>query len=149
MVRERAYKQGIKLSLETSPECDTLVEADERKIKQVLFNLLSNAIKFTPPRKAVVISSKLKQGSSEGDPGLWAEIQVRDEGIGIKAEDLPRLFKPFTQLESAYTKRYEGTGLGLALTRRLVDLHGGHIRVESEEDRGSLFTVEIPVREAS
>ncbi len=70
-------------------------------------------------------------------------LVVADEGIGIRPEDLPRLFKPFTQLESAYTKRFEGTGLGLALTHKLVELQGGEIRVESDVDAGSRFTVEI------
>jgi len=149
MVRERAFKQGIKLSLETPDESFALIEADERKIKQVLFNLLSNAVKFTPPRKSVVISGRLREGSPDGEPGLWAELTVQDQGIGISPEDLPKLFKPFTQLESAYTKRFEGTGLGLALTHRLVELQGGHIAVESQVDQGSRFTVEIPVKRVS
>jgi signal transduction histidine kinase len=103
-------------------------------------------VKFTPARKSVVISSRLLDRSESGEPGCWAELAVQDQGIGISPEDLPRLFKPFTQLESAYTKRYEGTGLGLALTHRLVELQGGWIRVESEVDRGSRFTVAIPVK---
>jgi signal transduction histidine kinase len=74
---------------------------------------------------------------------------VRDEGIGIRAEDLDKLFQPFTQLESAYTKRYEGTGLGLALTQRLVELQGGRIWVESTFGEGSCFAVEIPVAVAA
>jgi signal transduction histidine kinase/ligand-binding sensor domain-containing protein len=146
MVRERAFKQGIKLSMETPDEAFAVVEGDERKIKQVLFNLLSNAVKFTPPKKSVVISGQLRGGLWDGREASWAELAVQDEGIGISPEDLPRLFKPFTQLESAYTKRYEGTGLGLALTQRLVDLQGGRIRVESEVAQGSRFTVEIPVK---
>ena len=81
-----------------------------------------------------------------GDGPTRLVLHVTDEGIGIRSEDVSRLFKPFTQLESAYTKRYEGTGLGLALTRRLVELQGGEIRVESTYGEGSRFTVEIPVR---
>ena len=145
MVRERAYKQGIGLDMSPGAGSDLVVEADERKIKQVLFNLLSNAVKFTPKGKSVRISSWLTRPHPRGDGKPRLVLCVEDEGIGIQAEDLPRLFKPFTQLESAYTKRFEGTGLGLALTRKLVELHGGQIRVESEVGVGSKFTVEFPV----
>ena len=75
------------------------------------------------------------------------EISMRDTGIGIKQEDLPKLFKEFSQLSSAYDKKYEGTGLGLALTKKLVELHGGRIWVESEFGKGSLFAFVIPVRQ--
>ncbi|MCM2358375.1 MAG: ATP-binding protein, partial [Geobacteraceae bacterium] len=76
--------------------------------------------------------------------GDFVEISVEDTGIGIKPEELPKLFRPFSQLDSPYTKAHEGTGLGLALTRRLVELHGGAIRVDSEFGRGSRFTFTIP-----
>ncbi len=144
MVRERAFKHGVSLSLEAGPGTDTVVEADERKIKQVLFNLLSNAIKFTPAGRAVTLGASLAPTGNGTTATL--SLFVADQGIGIQEEDLPRLFRPFTQLESAYTKRYEGTGLGLALTRRLVELQGGEIRVESTYGSGSRFTVEVPVR---
>jgi signal transduction histidine kinase len=122
-----------------------VVEGDERKIKQVLFNLLSNAVKFTPRGKSVRIASWLTKPHPRGDGKPRLVLCVEDEGIGIQTEDLPLLFRPFTQLESAYTKRFEGTGLGLALTQKLVNLHGGQIRVESEVDVGSKFTAEFPV----
>jgi signal transduction histidine kinase/ligand-binding sensor domain-containing protein len=143
MVRERAFKHGVSLNLEAGPGTDGIVEADERKIKQVLFNLLSNAVKFTPAGKSVTIGATLTEVAGDGRRRL--AVFVEDQGIGIRPEDVSRLFKPFTQLESAYTKRYEGTGLGLALTRRLVELQGGEIRVESTYGEGSRFTVEIPV----
>jgi len=146
LVRERAFKQGVQVTLDAGPGCETAVEGDERKIKQILFNLLSNAVKFTPRGKAVRLRGRLRQEQEEGRPETWLELVVEDEGIGIREEDLPRLFKPFTQLESAYTKRHEGTGLGLALTRKLVELQGGRIGVESEPDRGSRFSVILPVR---
>jgi signal transduction histidine kinase len=82
------------------------------------------------------------------DARPFIEIRVQDTGIGIAAEDLPKLFQPFTQLEAVYSKDHQGTGLGLALTKRLVELHGGQIRAESEgEDQGSTFTVRLPISE--
>jgi signal transduction histidine kinase/ligand-binding sensor domain-containing protein len=145
MVRERAFKQGIRLEYRMGCPAGEAVTADERKLKQVLFNLLSNAVKFTPPGKSVTLFAALRETSSWGDGGRWLELAVEDTGIGIHPDDLPKLFQPFTQLESAYTKRFEGTGLGLALTRKLVELQGGRIRVESTPGEGSRFTVEVPV----
>ncbi len=145
MVRERAHKAGVTLNMDPGTGSDAVVEADERKVKQILFNLLSNAVKFTPKGKTVTIGCGLSKPHPRGDSRPRLALWVADEGIGIRKDDLPRLFKPFTQLESAYTKRYEGTGLGLALTHKLVELHGGQIRVESEVDEGSRFTVDIPV----
>lgn len=146
MVRERAYKQGIHLVVETGQGAEGIVEGDERKIKQVLFNLLGNAIKFTPRGKSVTLSGRMAIDDEEGRAGAWLLLAVEDTGIGIRQEDLPRLFKPFIQLESAYTKQYEGTGLGLALCRKLVELQGGCIEVKSEFGKGSRFMVAIPVR---
>ena len=145
MVRERAHKQGISLDLSPGAGSDWVVEADERKIKQILFNLLSNAVKFTPKGKSVRIGASVTAPHPRGDGKPRLVLWVEDQGIGISKDDLPRLFKPFVQLESAYTKRFEGTGLGLALTHKLVELHGGQIRVESQVDVGSTFSVEIPV----
>ncbi len=130
------------------------LRADPIRFKQILLNLLSNAVKFTP--EAGVVTVRVRQVAGElpasvsttgPDPanGGWLELTVSDTGIGIRAEDLPRLFGLFVQLEAAATKRYEGTGLGLALTKRLVELHGGRIWAESEgEGRGSTFTVLLP-----
>ena len=81
--------------------------------------------------------------------GDFIEIAVADSGIGIKVKDIPKLFKPFTQLESVYTREYEGTGLGLALTMRLVELHGGAIRVESEIGKGSRFSFTLPFKQVT
>lgn len=145
MVRERANKQGIKLDMALGAGSDLVAVADERKLKQILFNLLSNAVKFTPKGKSVCIGAWLTVPPPPSERRPILHLSVKDQGIGISPEDLPRLFKPFTQLDSAYTKRFEGTGLGLALTRKLVEIHGGQIRVESEVDLGSTFTVEIPV----
>ncbi len=130
-------KKGIQLCVEISPELNPIT-LDEQKIKQVLYNLLSNAIKFTNSGGRIDITAiPLEQGRFK--------MAVRDTGIGIKAEDLQRLFKEFEQIDSSITRKYEGTGLGLALTRRLVELFEGTISVESEPGHGSVFTVTLPL----
>jgi signal transduction histidine kinase len=120
---------------------DVHIEADQRKLKQILFNLLSNAVKFTPTGGTVKVSAVKDQN--------YVEITVADSGIGIKEEDIQKLFHPFTQLESVYTKEYEGTGLGLALNRQLVELHGGRVWVSSEFGKGSRFSFTIPMSQAN
>ncbi len=137
MFKEKTMKHGIKMSIGISPDADIEIEADERKLKQIMFNLLSNAVKFTPDEGSVTVKAR-----RDGD---FIEISVADTGIGIKIEDMEKLFKPFSQIESAYTKTYEGTGLGLALTKRLVELHGGRIWCESEFGKGSKFSFVIPI----
>lgn len=139
LLREKAMKHHIKMDLTIFPEADIEVEADKRKLKQILFNLLSNGVKFTPEGGSVEVIAK--RASDD-----LLEISVKDTGIGIKSEDIPKLFQEFTQLESPYTKKYEGSGLGLALTKRLVELHGGKIWVESEYGKGSCFTFTLPVK---
>jgi len=138
MLKERALKNDIRLSVEIGPGMEEAIRADERKVKQILFNLLSNAVKFTPEGGSVTLAA-----SKEEDA---VRICVADTGIGIKPEDMAKLFTEFTQLESTYTKKYEGTGLGLALTKKLVELHGGRIWVESEEGKGSRFFFTLPCR---
>jgi len=160
MFREKAMKHGLKMELDIEPDSDIEMEADERKFKQIMFNLLSNAVKFTPDGGSVRVSARkgvrdLGSGVSKEGPipnsqqptpdGDFIEISVTDTGIGIKTEDMPKLFKEFTQLESIYTKSVEGTGLGLALSKKLVELHGGSIWVESEFGKGSTFSFVIPV----
>ena len=141
MLWEKALKSGVELHLGLAPQADVCIVADQRKLKQIIFNLLSNAVKFTPAGGTVNVSA-LRDGD-------FIEITVADTGTGIKAEDIPKLFQTFTQLESAYTKEYEGTGLGLALTRQLVELHGGRIWVESEFGTGSRFSFTIPLTAAA
>jgi len=116
-----------------------LLTADPVRFKQILYNLLSNAVKFTPAGGQVTLAAHPAEDA-------FVEIAVTDTGIGIKAEDLPRLFQEFVQLEAAATKRHEGTGLGLALTKRLVELHGGKIWAESKgEGKGTTFRVRVPL----
>jgi signal transduction histidine kinase len=154
MLREKALKHSLEMSLEVAADADLEVEADERKLKQIMFNLLSNAVKFTPDGGAVRVVARLANDAGaihELPPrgnGAFVEVSVTDTGIGIKQEDIPRLFQEFTQLESTYTKGYEGTGLGLALTKRLVELHRGRIWVESEVGRGSRFAFLLPTEQA-
>ena len=112
---------------------------DPGKFRQILYNLLSNAIKFTPAKGSVDLLLR----PVEGDSSRF-EVRVRDTGIGIKADDFKRLFGEFQQLDSGANRRYQGTGLGLALTRKLAALHGGSIRVESVFGQGSTFTVVLP-----
>jgi signal transduction histidine kinase len=142
MHREKALRHGISLDLQMEPVTDMVIEADERKLKQILFNLLSNAVKFTPDGGSVRVMAREITGAQE------IEISIEDTGIGIKLEDIPKLFKEFSQLDSVYDKGYEGTGLGLALTKKLVELHGGRIQVSSEFGKGSRLAFVIPVRQA-
>ena len=112
---------------------------DSRKVKQVLFNLLSNAIKFTPSSGSI--------GVKVYQDGRYVVLAVRDTGIGIAAQDMPKLFQEFSQVDSSLSRQHEGTGLGLALSKRLVELHGGKIWVESEQGRGSCFAFSLPLGE--
>jgi signal transduction histidine kinase len=150
-------------TIETAIAPDLLpLEADPVRFKQILFNLLSNAVKFTPDGGTVrVTAHRVKWSISQcvdspapidrwtdrpiDSDGDWLQIAVSDTGIGIKAEDMWRLFQEFVQLEATATKRHEGTGLGLALTKRLVEMHGGRIRAESEgQGKGSTFRILLP-----
>jgi signal transduction histidine kinase len=137
MVRERAARHGIALALDVAPGVD-LIEADPRKVKQVLFNLLSNAVKFTPDGGRVDVTA----AHANGD----IVVAVRDTGIGISPEDQGRIFEEFQQARRQTERSREGTGLGLSLAKRFVELHGGRIWVESEPGKGSTFTFTLPVR---
>lgn len=136
-VRELAHKKQIQLTCNLQDE-DVQCNADPRRLKQMLVNLLSNAVKFTPAGGKVSLSVELwpKHG--------LINFVVRDSGIGIKAVDLPRLFQPFTQLDSSLSRQHEGSGLGLVLVRRLAELHHGSIAVESSPGVGSCFTITLP-----
>ncbi len=138
LVKERAGRHGIALDLDVDEGLGDVV-GDERKIRQSLLNLLSNAVKFTPEGGRVGVRAVLVDGA--------VEISVSDTGVGIAAEDQERIFEEFRQVGTDYARKQEGTGLGLALTRKFVELHGGRIRVTSEVGRGSTFTFSLPLRE--
>jgi len=157
MVQPRADKKRIALSLELDYQIEQ-AQLDERRVRQILINLLSNAIKFTPEAGKVKLSGNLRYGRqllqevrpdhspvNESTPYLC--LEVSDTGIGIPKEKQGLLFRPFQQVDSSLTRRHEGTGLGLALTKRLAELHGGTVSVESEENQGSIFRVWLPLTE--
>jgi PAS domain S-box-containing protein len=141
--QEKAQQNEIALKCDTAAAMDRKMLVDERKIKQILFNLVDNGIKFN--RQGGSVSVRLDQANVSA--GKYWRIVVEDTGIGIAAGDIPKLFQPFNRLESMYKKNYPGTGLGLALTKQLVELHGGEIRLESEMNKGSRFIVLIPLQE--
>jgi signal transduction histidine kinase len=137
LMRERAGRKGIQVERAIG-EGLAVVCADERKVKQVLLNLLSNAVKFTPEGGRIDVRAEARDG--------MAEISVTDTGVGIAAEDQAAVFEEFRQV-GASAKRVEGTGLGLALARRFVELHGGRIWLTSELGVGSTFAFTIPLRQ--
>jgi signal transduction histidine kinase len=136
IVRERAIGQGIAISARVDPSIQ-LIEADERKLNQILFNLVSNAVKFTPQGGRVELSARRA--------GDFVEVSVADTGVGIGADDVGKIFEDFYQVRPGVTQ--EGTGLGLALTKRLVELHGGEITVLSDPGEGSTFSFTLPIRQ--
>ena len=129
-------RKGLALQVEVAPEIASVV-TDPARLKQVLFNYLSNAIKFSPDGGTITV-----RASAEGSAGF--RIEVTDRGIGIAPADLPRLFVEFQQLDDGYQKRHQGTGLGLALTRRLVEAQGGSVGVRSVPGQGSTFHLVLP-----
>jgi PAS domain S-box-containing protein len=142
LVQEAARKKRLQATFKAQTGLPPML-VDERRLKQVLVNLLTNAVKFTPE------GGKIGLEVTRVAAGPAVQIAVWDTGIGIAEEDLPRLFLPFVQLDSRLSRQHAGTGLGLALVRRMIELHGGEIRVESEPGRGSRFVVTLPERVAA
>jgi len=136
LVKERAQRHGVSLTSEIDSGIDQ-IHADERKFKQVLLNLLSNAVKFTPEGGSVRVRAKKN--------GAWLEVAVSDTGAGIAPEDQTAVFEEFKQVGNDRARRAEGTGLGLPLTKRIVELHGGEMRLESALGRGSTFSFTLPL----
>jgi signal transduction histidine kinase len=147
--KEKALSHRISLSLNMGIDRDVKIMADPLRLKQIVFNLLSNAVKFTSDGGLVRIRSRIVHQETAGSPDEYVEISVEDTGIGIRPEDMTKLFKGFTQLHSPYIDKFEGAGLGLALSRQLVELHGGRIWATSEYGKGSTFTFLIPKRGAT
>lgn len=136
VVKGMAHKKHLRLDIDVSASLEA-VTLDQQKFKQVLYNLLSNAVKFTRDGGRITVRAR------QLDQHL--ELCVHDTGIGIKAGDLQRIFVEFEQLDSGLSRRFEGSGLGLALTKKIVEFLGGQITVDSEPGQGSLFTVLLPV----
>ena len=139
LIRERALRHGISLTSEIDSTLGA-IRADERKFKQVMLNLLSNAVKFTPEGGTITVRAR-KAGDT-------VEVAVIDTGVGIAAADHHLVFEEFKQVGSDYTRKAEGTGLGLPLARRFVELHGGAMRLESEPGKGSTFSFTLPLKPA-
>jgi two-component system sensor histidine kinase/response regulator len=157
--KEKAIAKGVELVQEQriKQECDRFT-ADPRRLRQILFNLLGNAIKFTPEGGRIVLRVWVTEDKTRtpavrqpgtAPPGSTAVFQIKDTGIGIPENQRSLLFQKFQQLDSPYRREYGGTGLGLALTKQLVELHGGAIEVNSTVDVGSTFTVFIPIQTKS
>ncbi len=162
MIRNKAKDHGIRLDTHIPEELPDLeIQADERKLKQVMFNLLSNAVKFTPHDGEIRVTADLisefgiriselkgeEKQSAIRNPQSAIEISVADTGIGIASEDQERIFEPFCQLSDTLVDKTPGTGMGLTLAKRLVEMHGGRIWVESEgEGKGSRFSFTLPVK---
>jgi signal transduction histidine kinase/ActR/RegA family two-component response regulator len=137
MIRELAIRKNQKIHTNLDPRVEGIY-GDERRLRQALINLLSNAVKFTPPEGQIGIDL-------EGDPdNEVVRISVWDTGIGIAAEDMPRLFQPFSQIDNVYQRDQAGSGLGLVIVARLAELHGGGVTLVSEPGKGSRFTITLP-----
>jgi len=161
IVREKAAAQRIQLDLETGDDLG-VPQLDMRKTKQIVYNLLSNAVKFSANGGRVTLSARRVSRSSVGTlPGTWSvrtfpiaeseyneflEICVSDSGIGISKRNMEKLFQPFTQIDSSLARKFEGTGLGLAMVKQLAELHGGTVAAASAEGEGARFAVWLPLR---
>jgi PAS domain S-box-containing protein len=135
LISEAARHRDIALDV-TVPTGPVTITADPTRLRQILLNLLSNAVKFTPEGKRVTLSC--------GRDGDQLFLRVADTGIGMKPDDLAKVMQPFHQVDNSFSRRYEGTGLGLPLTQSLVDLHGATMQIESEPDEGTTVTVRLP-----
>jgi PAS domain S-box-containing protein len=163
IIREKAAARRVSLNMDVAKDLGT-VRADARKVKQIVYNLLSNAVKFTSERGEVTLRASRVQRAEVGklsDPRRgrsfplaengfeeFLKISVTDTGIGISPEGLERLFKPFSQIDSGLARKFEGTGLGLAMIKLLAELHGGTVAVESAVGEGCCFNVWLPLRAA-
>jgi PAS domain S-box-containing protein len=161
IVKEKAAARSIRLSMDIADDLGAM-QLDARKVKQIIYNLLSNAVKFAVEGGEVSLRARVVPRSAVGQrSGSWngrsfplmdseftdfLELRVVDQGIGISASGMENLFKPFSQIDSGLSRKFEGTGLGLAMVKLLADLHSGSVAVDSAEDEGSCFTVWLPIR---
>jgi signal transduction histidine kinase len=153
MIKEKALKHGIGISVSVDGTPD-IIRADERKLKQILYNLLSNAVKFTPDGGRIALAAQPCSAETDNPSALddpsdgYILISVSDSGIGLNPEDLSRIFLPFEQAAKRGCQKVQGTGLGLALTRQFVELHGGKIWAASEGlQKGTTFYFTLPIKE--
>lgn len=147
-IKQQAHKRRIQLHTKLPKNCPELT-VDERRIRQVLINLLNNAVKFTPEEGSIhldvkVVSPATTEKPDNPDIQGYLRIAITDTGIGISAENISKLFQPFIQIDSALNRQYQGTGLGLALVKRIVEMHGGKVSLTSEIGVGSCFMVDLP-----
>jgi PAS domain S-box-containing protein len=164
IIREKAAQRHVRLELDAGSLMGS-IRVDARKVKQILYNLLSNAVKFSGDGGHVILRATRVPGDQVGQPvGSWPSrgftapagdhaeylrICVSDDGIGIAEDGLDQLFQPFTQIDSGLDRKFEGTGLGLAMVKLLAELHGGAVSMESAGGEGSVFTVWLPLREGT
>jgi signal transduction histidine kinase len=139
LIRPRTVEHGLTMKIDL-PESPVVLNADKRAVKQVLINLLSNAVKFTPENGTVTLSSKPWHDG--------VEFLVSDTGIGIDQKDMHVALAPFGQIDSQFTRKYEGTGLGLPIVKSLVELHGGQFAIESAVGKGTKVTMVLPAQKA-
>lgn len=137
MIQERAEANGLEITVSLPPETQILF-CDSRKMKQILINLLSNAVKFTGCGGSISIGARIDELTGD------IVFQVRDNGIGMSVEDVPRVLEPFSQIESSLTRHHEGTGLGLPLVKKLTELHGGSLELETAPGKGTVAHVRLP-----
>ncbi len=142
-IKPIAHKRDISLDLKETA-ASPMIKVDKAKFKQILYNLLSNAVKFNKDGGTVVIDWDIIDEPTGMTMQRYLYVSVEDSGMGIKKEDLGKLFREFEQLDPSVTREHGGTGLGLALTKKLIELHNGHIRVDSELGKGCKFTVKLP-----
>ena len=159
MIKEKALKRNIKIYSRVN-EIPDRIEADERCLKQILYNLLSNAVKFTKEGGEIILEAKLVEDNpiaidrlQKTDPlcPIWSGIlfSVKDSGIGLKQNDLNRIFDPFEQVDNSFSRQYPGTGLGLPISKQLVELHGGEIWAESDgAGKGAKFSFTLPIEKS-
>lgn len=147
VIQQRARRHDLKISVKVSKSVGQLqpILADELKLKQILYNLLSNAAKYTQDGGSIVVTGLLRKGRCGSHESGCLVVTVSDTGIGIKPEDHERVFAPFEQVGETPSMHHEGTGLGLSLTKRLVELHGGAIWLKSEPGKGSTFAFSLPL----
>ncbi len=161
IVKETAVGQRVRLELEMKDDIGVF-SLDVRKTKQIMYNLLSNAVKFSGQDGVVTLSAARVPKSSVGfiaggwpqqsfpqpdsEFGEFVELKIADSGIGISRENMTKLFQAFSQIDSSLARKFEGTGLGLAMVKRLAELHGGTVAVASAEEEGSCFAVWLPIR---